>query len=85
MPANRRPATRIWRNVCGHKIVVEHTGKFDFPMCSATICGTPYGLRAKGTMANTILQSYVEGEIPRGKSAQQCLNDTNQWTGLSLE
>ena len=37
-------------------------------------------VRAKGTLANTILQGKVEGGKSRGKPARQWLDDVKEWT-----
>ena len=40
-------------------------------------------VRAKGTLANTILQCKVEGKRSRRRPARQRLDDVKEWTGLS--
>ena len=40
--------------------------------------------RAKGTLANTILQGIVEGSRSRGRPRRQWTNDLETWTGQKL-
>ena len=40
-------------------------------------------MRAKGTLANNLLQSRVDVKRPRGRPARQCLDNVKEWTGLS--
>ena len=41
-------------------------------------------MRAKGTLANTMLKGKVEVETSRGRPARQRLDDAKEWTMLSL-
>ena len=41
-------------------------------------------MRARGTLANTILQGKVEGKRSRERTARQWVHDVKEWTGLSL-
>ena len=41
-------------------------------------------MRAKGTLANTILQGTVEGERLRGRPRRQWAYDIESWTGEKL-
>ena len=43
-----------------------------------------HAMRAKGTLANTILQGIVDGTRSRGRPRRQWLNDIEKWTGLTL-
>ena len=40
-------------------------------------------VRAKGTLANTILQVKVEGKRSRWRPTRQLLDDVKEWTELS--
>ena len=40
--------------------------------------------RAKGTLANTILQGTVEGSRTRGRPRRQWIDDIVKWTGEEL-
>ena len=41
-------------------------------------------MRAKGTIANTILQGLVDGARSRGRPRRQWVDDIKKWTGLKL-
>ena len=42
-------------------------------------------IRAKGSLANTILQGMVEGSRPRGRPRRQWTNDIETWTGHKVQ
>ena len=64
-----------------HRRVAEDIGKRDTLLeIEDELDGS---VRAKGTLANTIQQGKVDGEISRGKPARQWLDDVKKWAGLS--
>ena len=63
-----------------HRRVAEHIGKYNtlLEIVTRKIGWVGHVVRAKGTLANTILQRIGEGKISRGRPARQWLDDVKQ-------
>ena len=75
-------------NIWVRELVTQHLGRHDSLLSVAKkwkLRWFGHVVKAKGTLANTILQGTVEGTRKRGRPKRIWMDDIKDWTGRNVE